>query len=165
MKTVKVQQLSREKFSRYGTYANMINPVADATGAKDAEIVFYRDMVQQTLSDSPSFSTCFMRPREMKITVGEYHDFTCEVSMPLDNDALVWVAPAGAVKEVPVDDIEVFYVPKGTMLSLRPGVWHHAAFSVNDKNLNVLIVLPERCYATDCFVAEIPEDKQLEIVL
>ena len=61
MKTVKIQQLSVEKFHRYGTYANMINPVADATGAKDAEIVFYRDMVQQTLSDSPSFSTCFTR--------------------------------------------------------------------------------------------------------
>ena len=163
MKKVKVQQLSVEKFHRYGSYAQMINPSADATGPKDAEIVFFRDMVQQTLSDSPSFSTCFMRPRPMVITVGEYHDFTCEVSMPLDNDALVWVAPAGAVTEVPVDDIEVFFVPKGTLLSLRPGVWHHAAFTPNDKNVSVMIVLPERCYATDCYVAEIPADKQVEI--
>ena len=163
MKTIKVQQLSVEKFHRYGSYARLINPSADATGPKDAEIVFYRDMVQQTLSDSPSYSTCFMRPRPMVITVGEYHDFTCEVSMPLDNDALVWVAPAGAGSEVPVDDIEVFFVPKGTLLSLRPGVWHHAAFTPNDKDVNVMIVLPERCYATDCHVAEIPADKQVEI--
>ena len=106
-----------------------------------------------------------MRPRPMVITVGEYHDFTCEVSMPLDNDAIVWVAPAGAGSEVPVDDIEVFYVPKGTLLSLRPGVWHHAAFTPNDQNVSVMIVLPERCYATDCHVAEIPADKQVEIVL
>ena len=165
MKTIKVQQLSVEKFHRYGTYAKMVDPVTDATGPKDAEIVFYRDMVQQTLSDSPSFSTCFMRPRPMIINVGEYPDFTCEVSMPLDNDAIVWVAPAGASEEVPVDDIEVFYVPQGTLLSLRPGVWHHAAFTPNDKNVSVMIVLPERCYMTDCHVAEIPADKQLEIVL
>jgi hypothetical protein len=60
MKTVKIQQLSVEKFHRYGTYAKMVDPASDATGPKDAQIVFYRDMVQQTLSDSPSFSTCFI---------------------------------------------------------------------------------------------------------
>jgi len=165
MKKIKVQQLSVEKFHRYGTYAQMIGPKSDATGPKDAELVFFRDMVQQTLSDSPSFSTLLVRPRPFVISVGEYHDFTCEVSMPLDNDALVWVAPAGATAEVPVDDIEVFFVPKGTLLCIRPGVWHHAAFTPDKRNLNVMIVLPERAYMTDCHVAEIPAKKQLEIKL
>jgi len=85
--------------------------------------------------------------------------------MPLDNDALVWVAPAGATAEVPVDDIEVFFVPRGTLLCIRPGVWHHAAFTPDKRNLNVMIVLPERAYMTDCHVAEIPAKKQLEIKL
>ena len=64
-----------------------------------------------------------------------------------------------------MDDIEVFFVPKGTLLCIRPGVWHHAAFTPDKRNLNVMIVLPERAYMTDCHVAEIPAKKQLEIKL
>ncbi|MBO4492529.1 MAG: ureidoglycolate lyase [Lentisphaeria bacterium] len=165
MKTVSVQPLSVEKFHRYGSYAALIDPCADATGPKDAPIVFFRDMVQQELFGSnPSFSTCRMTARPLVIDVGEYHNRACEVSMPLDNDALVWVAAAGAEADrVPVERIEVFYVPKGTLLMLRPGVWHHAAFSVNRKPVNVMIVLPEREYMTDCICAQIPKTEQVRI--
>lgn len=165
MKTVTVQPLSVEKFHRYGSYAALIDPCADATGPKDAPIVFFRDMVQQELfGANPSFSTCRMTARPLVIDAGEYHDHACEVSMPLDNDALVWVAAAGAEKDrVPVERIEVFYVPKGTLLMLRPGVWHHAAFSVNQKPVNVMIVLPEREYMTDCVGVQIPKSEQVRI--
>ena len=54
---------------------------------------------------------------------------------------------------------------KETLLCIRPGVWHHAAFTPDKRNLNVMIVLPERAYMTDCHVAEIPAKKQLEIKL
>lgn len=165
MKKIAVQSLSVEKFHRYGSYARLINPESDATGAKDAPIVFYRDMVQAELfGKNPSFSTCRMLSRPLIIDVGEHHNHTCEVSMPLDNDALVWVAPAGADSgRVPVEDIEVFYVPAGTVMMLRPGVWHHAAFSVNSSPVNVMIVLPERAYINDCVSVNIPSDEQLEI--
>lgn len=165
MKTVAVQPLSPAKFNRYGSYAMMIDPCADATGPKDAPIVFFRDMVQQELfGANPSFSTCRMPERPLVIDAGEYHNHTCEVSMPMDNDALVWVAPAGAeTGRVPVEQIEVFYVPKGTLLMIRPGVWHHAAFSVNRKPVNVLIVLPERGYLNDCHGVAIPKSEQRKI--
>ena len=165
MKTVAVQPLSPEKFKRYGSYAAMIDPCADATGPKDAPIVFFRDMVQQDLfGANPSFSTCRMTARPLVINKGEYHNHTCEVCMPMDNDALVWVAPAGAVTDrVPVEQIEVFYVPKGTLLMIRAGVWHHAAFSVNRDPVNVLIVLPERGYLNDCHGVAIPKAEQLKI--
>ena len=165
MKTVSVQPLTVEKFHRYGSYAALIDPCADATGPKDAPIVFFRDMVQQELfGANPSFSTCRMTSRPLVIDVGEYHNHTCEVSMPLDNDALVWVAAAGAETDrVPVERIEVFYVPKGTLLMIRPGVWHHAAFSVDRNPVNVMIVLPERGYMNDCFGVQIPKADQLKI--
>ncbi len=164
MKTVKVQPLSIEKFHRYGSYAQMINPVTDATGPKDAPIVFFRDMVQADICDT-AFSVCRMEPRELIIDIGEFHNHTCEVAMPIDNDALVWVAPAGAGGEVPVDQVEVFFVPKGTLFKVHPGVWHHAAFSANDKPVNVMIVLPERAYVNDCIGVPIPAAEQLRIEL
>ncbi|MCQ2352278.1 MAG: ureidoglycolate lyase [Victivallaceae bacterium] len=164
MKSVKVQKLSVEKFAKYGSFAALINPDAETTGSKDASIVFYRDMVQQELfGRNPSFSTCRMKPRPMVIDAGEYHNHTCEVSMPLNADALVWVAPADCSKNVPVDKIEVFLVPRGTILSIRPGVWHHAAFAIDNQPLDVMIVLPERAYVNDCVGVAIPKADQRKI--
>ncbi len=165
MKSVEVRPLSVEKFHPYGAYAQLINPDAIATGPKDAPIVFYRDMVlPEFCGGTPAFSTCFCDARPQVIECGEFHNHTCEVSMPLDNDALVWVAPAGACTDrVPVEDIEVFYVPRGTVVMIRPGVWHHAAFPVNKKPVNMMIVLPERCYVNDCCCIAIPKADQRKI--
>ena len=166
MKQVKIQQLSRENFHKFGSYAMQIDPMdSPATGPKDAPIAFFRDMLQQDLGGVvPSFSTCRMQYRPMIVTDAEFHDYTSEVSMPLDQDCVVWCAPAGAGKDCPVDEIEAFFVPKGCMLMLRPGVWHHAAYAVENRALNVMIVLPERAYATDCYCVSLDADKQVELV-
>ena len=165
MKSIKVQKLTVAGFAKYGSYASLINPDSIATGPKDASIVFFRDMVQQDLfGKNPSFSTLQVKPRPLVIECGEYHNYTCEVSMPLNGDALVWLAPADCSKHVPVENIEVFYVPQGTLLNIRPGVWHHAAFATGKDSLDIMIVLPERLYMTDLICADIPKSEQRRIV-
>ena len=164
MRTVKIEELSVEEFLPFGFYANHIDPDTVKIGAPPIE--FFRDMVQQNLGDTAiiSFSTCRVEKREPIIDVSEYHSSAGEGSMPLDNDVLIHVAPAtpnGA--GVPLNQIRVFRVPMGTMVVLRPGVWHHAAFTVNDKPANVLIVLPERAYASDCTVVELKPEDQIRI--
>ena len=166
MKTIKVQKLTNEAFRRYGSFANYINPTTDACGDKNATICFYRDMIQTNFGDAaPTFSTCRMMKRDFIIDAAEFHDFTGEFCMPLDGDAICWFAPAGATEEVPLDQIEAFYVPQGTGIFVHPGVWHHAAYAIEDKPLNVLIVLPERTYRNDCVCLPIPADKQIKIEL
>ncbi len=134
MKTVKVQKLTRDAFHKFGDYAMLIDPLSEpATGPKDGVLAFFRDMIAADFGGgTPTFSTCRIQYREFKVADAEYHDHTCEVAMPLDQDAIIWVAPAGAVKELPLDEVEAFYVPKGTAVMLRPGVWHHALFAVEN---------------------------------
>ena len=60
---------------------------------------------------------------------------------------------------------EAFLVPKGTFVKLNIGVWHLAALPVHKKAAKVLIVLPERTYATDCIVEQYDEKDQMELVL
>ena len=50
----------------------------------------------------------------------EYHNTCAEAMLPLDGDAYIHVAPAGPADHVPYDEVEVFRVPKGTMVTLRP---------------------------------------------
>ncbi|MCQ2380215.1 MAG: hypothetical protein MJ025_04760 [Victivallaceae bacterium] len=164
MKNIKVQELSVEKFARYGSYARLVNPDSDATGPKDAAIVFYRDMVKQELfGENPAFSTLMVKPRPNVIEFGEYHDNTCEVGMPLDGDIIAWFAPADCSEKVPVDKMEAFRIPQGTVFMIRPGVWHHAPFCVGSKPVSIMIVLPERCYCKDCKCIPIPKAEQRKV--
>lgn len=167
MKKVKVQKLSRDAFRKFGTYAPLIDPFdEEAAGPKEACCVFFRDLLQQELNGrSASFSTCRVLPRPMKITEVEFHSHTCETAVPLDGDAIFWFAPASPGKAFPADKVEAFYVPRGYAVNCRPGVWHHAAYSVDGKPANVLIVLPERTYADDAYCVTLAEDEQIELEL
>jgi ureidoglycolate lyase len=83
--------------------------------------------------------------------------------LPLDGDVLIHVAPAGSQNMVPYDEFEIFRIPMGTVVALRPGVWHHGPFCVDKKPVNNLILLPERTYANDCVQCMFPEEVKLRI--
>ena len=165
MKTVAVRSLDAEGFRPFGSFANLINPRTERLGTPPIE--FYRDIIQQDLGgpSTSSFSICRVEARSPVIDVAEYHNRCCEGILPLDNDILIHVGPATPPSApVPVDRLQVFRVPQGTMVVLRPGVWHHAPFTADDDPANVLIVLPERAYANDCIVVGLDESQRVEIV-
>ena len=167
MKKIKVQKLSYETFHKFGTYSMVIDPLAEeAAGPKDADCVFFRDLLQQDLGgNAASFSTCRVVPRPLIVTDAEFHDHTCETAIPLDGDAILWFAPASADKIFPVDKVEAFYIPRGCAVNCRPGVWHHAPYAVNGSPVNMLVVLPERTYARDTFCIALPDKERIELVL
>jgi len=157
------KRLTPDGFAKYGTFADMVNPSGPHLGAEPIE--FYRDMVQASLGavSTAAFSICRVLKRPFVMDVSEYHDGCYELALPLDGDVLMHVAPAGPAKEFPFDEAEVFLVPRGTAVCLRPGVWHHAAFAHGCDAVNVLCVLPERTYAIDCKVWEFPSGEHVRI--
>lgn len=163
MGTLKVKEIILDSFNKYGIFANMINPTACKIGKEPVE--FYRDMLQLSFgqSNTGSFSICRVLKRPLIIDNIEFHTFAGEGVLPLDGDILLSVAPATASGDVPDDRIEVFKVPKGTMVTIYPGVWHSAPFTYGSECVNVLIVLPERVYANDCSVVKLNEEKCLGI--
>lgn len=164
MREITWKKLSVEGFAKFGTYANMINPVWPRLGAEPIE--FFRDMVQSQLGSAPvaSFGVCRVVKRPFVMDVSEYHDTCCEIVLPQDGDVLMHVAPAVPEKEFPFDQAEVFLVPRGTICCLRPGVWHHAPFAFGTGVVNCLVALPERTYMNDCKVYTFPADKHMKIV-
>jgi len=163
MKETSWKKLSLEAFAKYGSFANMVKPSGPHLG--QAPIEFYGDMVQSMLGAVPvaSFGVCRVTRRPLVVDVSEFHDTSCEAALPLDGDVLMHVAPAGPQLEFPAESAEVFLVPRGTLICIRPGVWHHAPFAFGSDLVNCLIVLPERTYKNDCTVYEIPEGRRLGI--
>ncbi len=163
MAKLEIRELDREAFGVYGSYAGMVDPKAEVIGEEPVE--FFRDMLLLDLGarSVAAFSTCRVLKRPPVVDVTEFHNHTAEGILPLDSDVLIHVAPAMATDAPPVNRMEIFRVPKGTMVTLRPGVWHHAPFAHGADVANVVIVLPERTYAVDCEVREIPEGERPEI--
>lgn len=163
MRTLKVKEITLDSFNQYGKFANMINPIMCKIGEEPVE--FFRDMLQLSFGQSKtgSFSTCRVLKRPLIIDNIEFHTFAGEGVLPLDGDILLSVAPATANGDVPDDRIEVFKVPKGTMVTIYPGVWHGAPFACVSECVNVLIVLSERVYANDCSVVKFSEEKRIAI--
>ncbi|GHS99097.1 hypothetical protein AGMMS50276_22100 [Synergistales bacterium] len=166
MRQIKVKQLTQESFSVYGTFANLTSPQGPYLEMRDGKARFYRDIIflntggqtTATLSVTQAFQI------ENKIDAIEMHSKSTECILPLDGDVIIHVAPATANGDMPVDRIEAFLIPKGTVVILNRAVWHGAPFAVGRETVNSLISLPERAYAEDCFVYAIPEQDQAVIV-
>lgn len=157
MKKIPVQELSREAFRPYGDYVQLIRPDSDFDPSRP--VSFTPDMLTLDLQrfSVASFSICRVSPRERTVGMSEYHSYTSEGICPLDGDILIHVGKPGP--KPLADTMAVFRVPYGTMVTLKPGVYHMGPFSEGDKAVNVIIVLPVRTYANDCIVVKHEDDQ------
>ena len=160
MRKLTVKPLDREAFRPYGDFVSLLRP-AEFYG--DAPSVFTPDMLQLPLSqhDLASFSICRVAQRANIVDTSEYHSSAWEGNLPLDGDVVLHLAPANRGK-IDADAFEAFLVPKGTLVILKPGVWHFAPYAVQGE-VSTLVVLPERTYANDCVVVKHAPDEQFEI--
>ena len=163
-KKLPVKTLTKEAFNPYGSYADMVR-LSVKEGAAPQKISFTPDMTVLQLNQNANtgFSVTTVQPRENTIDFMEYHAYTGEGILPLDGDVYVHLAPPSMKGEPPLDTVEVFRVPQGTMLSIRMGVWHGAPYAAGEHAVHVLCVLPERTYANDCKMQFLAEDQQIDI--
>jgi ureidoglycolate lyase len=170
MRELEYRPLTPEAFAPFGSYAPMIAPDAGGRAAPrlgEPPVEFFRDLVQSGIASDTtvSFGTCRVTRRPPVIDRSEYHDTSCEALMPLDGDVLVHVAPAVPGDRFPADRAEVFLVPRGTMVVVRPGVWHHGPFALAPAGtVSCLVALPERLYARDCHEGPIADEDRIRIV-
>jgi len=164
MRKIEFKELTSDSFQNYGTFSNLINPQAIKIGEEPCE--FFRDMLQLNLGPASiaSYSVCRLVNRRKIIKNAEFHSYCCEGIFAIDGEILMPVAIATPNGVFNPGSFEVFRVPKGTMLVLKPGVWHCAAFVYKSECVNLLITLPERTYANDCALIDIPVDEQIEVI-
>lgn len=159
MKSVKVKSLTQESFYKFGSYAKVLNPDTPHLGTEEDPVCFYRDIMQIQAGGQVSISAGVALPGEKKVKIMEYHTHTGEAFMMLDGDVVMAFAPASADEQIPLNELEAFYIPSGVMIWIRAGVWHYAQMPVGDKPVTSIVLLPERTYFNDCHKVEIPEEE------
>ena len=161
MKTVKIQNLTKEAFAPYGEYYKMDEPNGHALCGEIHR--FYPDRVTAYQGGNVGFSAITVKkPEKMLITQIEYHTTTSEMIMPLNDDMILHVAQPSAGTPI-TDQTKAFLVPKHTLIKMNACVWHLAPLPANAEELSALIVLPECTYMNDCKVVDLTEDEQFII--
>lgn len=155
MKVLPVKPLTKEAFDKYGSFTS---PYCQEEYCFDGGFFrFHRDAVQQNLTRESvvSYSVCEVRENPACLTSLEFHDYCEELIMPLDGDVVMFVAPAVGGADCPVEEIEAFFVPCGTYVRVRCGVWHGIPFKTKEGTMHILCALPERTYRKDCFETDL----------
>lgn len=94
----------------------------------------------------------------------EAHKFTCEGLLPLDGDVIIFVgSPAG--DRFSVENLEAFYIPKGTFVKLNPLIVHGTQYPVNTDEVHIVCMLPGRTFRNDMIPQPLEENEKAEIVL
>lgn len=163
MREVVIQTLTREAFAPFGTYEQMDQPQGVAlTGDLHA---FYPDRMQAPATGHMlGFSTITVkRPKRMVIEQVEYHTTTWEMIFPLDDDMILHVSPlSGGTPSL--EHTSAFFVPRQTLVYLRPAVWHLAPLPAKAAQLTAMIVLPTCTYKNDCTVVTLAQEDRFELI-
>lgn len=163
MRTVNAKKLTLEDYHSYGEFANLTDPKGEYIG--ESPVRFYRDMVSAwTGNVQTAFSIVQVDRMKMIPSEAEQHEKGTEVLIPMEDDVVIFVAPA-TNKEYPYGREEAFIIPKGYMVTIKPGVWHKAPYPLNREKASTLVILPEREYAVDCINVSIENDQQFEIIV
>ena len=159
MLTLSVQPLTVAAFRDYGAFAPLTPPETTPLVAGET-IAFWPDCggvlcLGPAGNNAVSIGICQVKWRPLLIDVCEFHTHTGEGILPLDGDIYLHVGRPTGDDRVPAE-LEIFRVPRGTMVTLKPGVWHHAPFATApNATVNTVILLPQRTYAADCVVREL----------
>lgn len=160
MKKIKVQKLTKEAFAQYGQFDDFVHPSGQTLGTFYHDHIIYPVSGQVPIGFSPMIAK---KADRMIVKACEYHNYTGEVVLPLDDDIVIYVACASNSEKA--ENVEAFLVPAGTMVCYNIGVWHDAPFAVNKDVAHMMVALPQRIYHNDCHEVQFDESEYIELEL
>jgi len=170
MKTLKAQKLCSEKFRKYGVFQDLFNneEMRSRTIMESGNTGgFYADLVALDFNRAgnlPTISMCHVFKKEKNVVnFLEYHQYTCEGLLPLDDDVLIYVGIPGR-GELTVDKIECFLVPKGTFVKLNPMIVHGSQYPVNNEEAHIVCMLPGRTFKNDMVASLITDEAKMAVL-
>lgn len=164
MKKIEVQPLTTAAFQPYGDFRNLLEPKCCLY--ENGQPQFYSDLQRIYLGGNTNVAVSVgleQKREENIIEFAEFHSKTDEAMLPLDGDVIVYFAPAMGKKMPPFEKFEAFLIPKGTLVTVRQGVWHGCQLPVQNEYVRSLILLPPMTYANDTYCYFFEEEQKIWI--
>ncbi len=143
---LRIRELSKESFARYGT---LIGEPGDPAEAAGAGWRWWSEVAALPQMERPyAVGYLALEPAPTRFDWAEYHRESQEVIIPLGHDCLIYVGPPG--QEPEWEAFEVFRVRPGQAVVLREGVWHGAPLAI-DQPLSALVLLQQGTGTRDVY--------------
>lgn len=156
MRTIQAEKLTHDAFHTFGDFANMLpEQIPDV------------NMDQVLLDMGRPYENCAFSLIRAQVSenntaiMAEYHSWTGQAFLPLDGDVLMYVARP-TTGDCPIEKMRAFFVPKGTLVVVKPGVWHFTPLAV-DHPVNVMLALPQRTWANDVTFYGFKDEEKFQI--
>jgi ureidoglycolate hydrolase len=151
---IALKNITRENFSEFGQYLDESGSIPTFSGP-----AFDWWNAVGILDMKGKISLGVVKPNFMpdfSEQVFEQHNNTQEVLIPIDDDVILLLGTTNAFQdEIPSEDaFEAFRVPKGTVVSLNPGVWHHAPMTLKG-SVRTLVLFRENTSFEDIVIQDL----------
>ena len=158
MRTISAIDMTEAAFREYGTYADLYDP--EQYKKNGGQLKFFRELAILNLGHETNVAFSMLRVRKSDCVVREteYHPTTGEGLLILDGDVYIHVSRPSDDYWSAAENMEIFRVKSGTMVCLRPGVWHYEPMPIDKDLVNIVIMLPERAYSNDTKFITLPEE-------
>lgn len=147
-----------DKWERKLIEGPYIHHMAEIEGDYTAELkefckyIRYADLLTldfDRAKNPASVCMCHVRRAEKNVVdFLEYHQTTCEGLFPFDDDVVIFVGAPGK-GELSVENLEAFYVPKGTFVVIDPLIVHGDQYPVHREEAHIICLLPGRTFRND----------------
>ncbi len=154
MKEIKLGELYRDNFSRYGQIIDL-NDLGPAT-IDTAVVQFWKQQVKVDFEGELEIGVLKVKKHEMVFDELENHFKTPTVMMSLNGDFLFPVAPCK--DKVPgVDEIEVFKIQENQLYMMNPKCWHGEVYPIDKDELTLLVFLKKGSLDNDTVFEKLSE--------
>ena len=155
----------------YAKYGQVLVLPTDQPPAFSLDYVdFWNSPLTYEIKGATDIGICVVKKkRRGYIDLLERHLASEEVTVPLDGDMVIAVAPGKDVNdpdEVPdPKEIEVFLVRQKQTFTMYPGVWHGAPFAIDGNYLSMLVFLKHDTFHNDGQFREIEPPVEFDLDL
>lgn len=162
---IRVKKLTEDNFQRYGVFQNLLDQEQMAKKSIRSSD-FFVDLVPLDFGGMtlPTISVCHVIKQEkMLVDFLEVHQHTCEGLLPLDSDVVIFVG-IPKLPELSAENLEAFYVPKGTFVKLNPLIVHGKQYVIGEEEAHIVCMLPGRTFQNDRIARRLQGDEVAELI-
>lgn len=154
---VLLKRITKENFAEFGEYLDERSTMPTSA---EANFDWWNEIGIIDLKGRISVGV--VKPvfhQDFSETVFEQHSNTPEVLVPLDEDVVLLLGrkDAFATGNMSGDAFSAFLVPRGAVVSIRPGIWHHAPMVLN-RSSRVIVLFSENTSLADNTLKNVGKD-------
>jgi ureidoglycolate hydrolase len=151
-------------FKKYGSVISLQDTVKTQPALTEKNFEWWGRL--EVLGSPEGFEVGILRLKvnELVISKMERHKNTQEILIPIDGKFIMPVScHKGESNLLPPEEVKAFYIDKGQIMILKPGIWHCAPFPLKD-NISTFILFQQGTVKNDLEFRDLKNSSEIVFI-